>query len=39
MTNSTIHARADDASYLRWIFVLGLTHPGKDGLALRPCPA
>jgi hypothetical protein len=34
MTDSTTHARADDAAYLRWICVLGLAHPSQD--ALRP---
>src|SRR6185312_14725787 len=32
------HARTDDASYLRWIRVLGLAHATSMGFILRPCP-
>jgi hypothetical protein len=32
MTDSTNHARAGDAAYLRWIVILGLAHPIQDGL-------
>jgi hypothetical protein len=39
MTDSTTHARADDAAYLRWIGVLGLAPPGKDGLRPASLPS
>jgi hypothetical protein len=36
MVDSTTHARADDAAYLRWIGVLRLAHATSMGFTLRP---
>jgi hypothetical protein len=39
MTDSTIHARAGDTAYLRWICVLGLAHALKHGLQPASLPS